>query len=35
VGGIIGTYQRASLIEPARKVMAMWEGCYTQYAPHR
>jgi integrase len=24
-GGVIGTYQRAMLIEPTRKVMAMWD----------
>ena len=25
-GGVIGTYQRALLIEPTRKVMALWDG---------
>jgi hypothetical protein len=25
-GGGIGTYQRALLIEPTRKVMALWDG---------
>jgi integrase len=25
-GGVIGTYQRALLIEPIRKVMALWDG---------
>jgi len=24
--GVIGTYQRALLIEPARRVMALWDG---------
>jgi hypothetical protein len=24
--GVVGTYQRALLIEPARKVMAPWDG---------
>ena len=25
-GGVIGTYQRATLIEPMRKLMASWDG---------
>lgn len=25
-GGVIGTYQRALLVEPTRKVMALWDG---------
>ena len=25
-GGVIGTYQRATLVEPMRKIMALWEG---------
>ena len=24
-GGVIGTYQRATLLEPMRKVMAQWD----------
>jgi hypothetical protein len=29
-GGVIGVYQRATLIEPMRKLMALWNGLLTE-----